>query len=46
VPNLHAGQMVKVSQAKVFDYMRRYADGREEGNETSKIIARMQGPKK
>lgn len=46
VPNLHAGQMVKVSQAKVFDYMRRYADGREEGNETSKIIARMQNPKK
>jgi hypothetical protein len=38
--------MVKVSQAKVFDYMRRYADGREEGNETSKIIARMQNPKK
>lgn len=46
VPALHAGQMVKVSQAKVFDYMRRYADGREEGNETSKIIERMQGAKK
>lgn len=46
VANLHAGQMVKVSQAKVFDYMRRYPDGREEGNETSKIIERMQGTKK
>lgn len=46
VPELHAGQMVKVSQAKVFDYMRRYPDGRQEGNETSKIIARMQGAKK
>ncbi|MDH6168433.1 uncharacterized protein YegJ (DUF2314 family) [Variovorax boronicumulans] len=46
VPSLHAGQMVKVSQAKVFDYMRRHPDGREEGNETSKIIARMQGGKK
>jgi len=29
-----------VSQAKVFDYMRRYADGREEGNETGKVIER------
>jgi uncharacterized protein YegJ (DUF2314 family) len=46
VPELHAGQMVKVSQAKVFDYMRRYPDGRQEGNETSKIIARMQSAKK
>lgn len=46
VPGLHAGQMVKVSQAKVFDYMRRFPDGRNEGNETSKIIARMQGAKK
>jgi uncharacterized protein YegJ (DUF2314 family) len=46
VQGLHAGQMVKVSQAKVFDYMRRHADGREEGNETSRIIERMQGAKK
>lgn len=46
VPSLHAGQMVKVSQARLFDYMRRHPDGREEGNETSKIIARMQGGKK
>jgi uncharacterized protein YegJ (DUF2314 family) len=45
VPSLHAGQMVKVSQAKVFDYARRHPDGREEGNETSKIIMRMQGAK-
>ncbi len=46
VPSLHAGQMVKVSQAKVFDYMRRHPDGREEGNETTKIIMKMQGAKK
>ena len=46
VQGLHAGQMVKVSQAKVFDYIRIYPDGRREGNETSKIIARMQGAKK
>jgi len=45
VPGLHAGQMVKVSQAKVFDYIRRYPDGREEGNETGKIIRRMQSKK-
>jgi uncharacterized protein YegJ (DUF2314 family) len=45
VPKLHGGQMVKVSQAKIFDYMRRHPDGREEGNETSKIIERMQGKK-
>lgn len=43
VPDLHGGQMVKVSQAKVFDYLRRHPDGREEGNETTKIIMRMQG---
>ncbi|MGF6348324.1 hypothetical protein [Variovorax sp. W2I14] len=45
MPGLHAGQMVKVSQAKVFDYIRRYPDGREEGNETGKIISRMQSKK-
>ena len=45
VPGLHAGQMVKVSQAKVFDYIRRYPDGSEEGNETGKIIRRQQGKK-
>jgi uncharacterized protein YegJ (DUF2314 family) len=43
VPGLRGGQMVKVSQAKVFDYMRHHPDGREEGNETTKIIMRMQG---
>lgn len=42
VPGLRGGQMVKVSQAKVFDYVRHHPDGREEGNETTKIIMRMQ----
>ncbi len=42
VPSLHAGQEVKVSQSKVFDYLRRHPDGREEGNETGKILQRMQ----
>jgi uncharacterized protein YegJ (DUF2314 family) len=45
VPGLHAGQMVKVSQVNVFDYIRRFPDGREEGNETGKIIKRMQSKK-
>lgn len=42
VKGLHAGQMVKVSQAKVFDYIRRHPDGRHEGNETGRIIMRQQ----
>jgi hypothetical protein len=41
VPTLHAGQTVQVSQGKVFDYIRRYPDGKEEGNRTSKIIEKM-----
>lgn len=43
IPTLHAGQIVQVRQQDVFDYLRRRPDGREEGNETSKIIERMQG---
>lgn len=46
IPNLHGGQMVKVSQEEVFDYVRRDAAGREEGNETGKILQRMQGATK
>lgn len=38
VPSLHAGQQVQVSQARLFDYIRRYADGRQEGNETGRLI--------
>jgi uncharacterized protein YegJ (DUF2314 family) len=38
VPNLKAGQMVKVSQSDVFDYLHHYPNGQSEGNETSKII--------
>lgn len=43
IPSLHGGRTVTVSQSKVFDYIRRYPDGREEGNETGKILQRMQG---
>ncbi len=46
IPGLHGGQMVKVSQGKVFDYIRRGANGREEGNETGKILQRLQNAKR
>jgi uncharacterized protein YegJ (DUF2314 family) len=42
IPSLHGGQMVKVSQSKVFDYIRRDADGHEDGNETGKVLKRLQ----
>jgi len=42
IPTLHGGQMVSVKQQDIFDYMRHYPDGKQEGNETSKIIERMQ----
>lgn len=38
IPDLRSGQMVEVSQADVFDYIHRLADGTQEGNETAAII--------
>ena len=46
VPTLHSGQIVEVSQTSVFDYIRRYADGKMEGNETGKIIEKNSGATK
>lgn len=43
IPGLHGGQIVLVQEEKVFDYIRRYPSGREEGNETGRIIEKMQG---
>lgn len=43
IPGLHGGESVKVSEGDIFDYIRRYADGKVEGNETGKIIEKMQG---
>ena len=43
IPDLHGGQEVQVKEGEVFDYLRHFADGREEGNETGKIIEKMQG---
>lgn len=42
VPSLKMGQGVKVRQQDVFDYIRTFADGREEGNTTGRIIEKMQ----
>jgi uncharacterized protein YegJ (DUF2314 family) len=41
VPSLHGGQIVEVSQEDIFDYIRNYPDGRQEGNETGAIIEKM-----
>jgi len=41
IPSLHGGQIVDVSEAKVFDYSRHHADGTTEGNETAKVIEKM-----
>jgi uncharacterized protein YegJ (DUF2314 family) len=46
IPTLHGGQIVKVSQSKVFDYLRRDANGRDEGNTTGTILQRMQDDRK
>lgn len=45
IPNLHAGQDVKVQQDDIFDYIYVRANGSTEGNETSAIIQSMQGAK-
>lgn len=46
IPTLHAGQNVEVSESKIFDYIRRHADGTEEGNETGKLIDQQSGDEK
>jgi uncharacterized protein YegJ (DUF2314 family) len=38
IPDLHGGQIVEVSEARVFDYLRKHADGTVEGNETGELI--------
>lgn len=43
IPGLHGGQTVPVREEDVFDYIRHYPDGRDEGNETGSIIEKMQG---
>jgi uncharacterized protein YegJ (DUF2314 family) len=40
VSGLKAGARVTFSQVVIFDFIHYLADGREEGNETGKILAR------
>lgn len=41
IPSLHGGQIVEINQQDIFDYIRRTADGKQEGNETGAIIQKM-----
>ena len=41
IPDLHSGQIVKVREEDVFDYVWQYSDGREEGNTTGEILKKM-----
>jgi uncharacterized protein YegJ (DUF2314 family) len=43
VPGLHSGRQVEVRQEDIFDYIHTFPDKQQEGNETSKIIQRMEG---
>ena len=43
IPDLRGGSEVRVDEADVFDYIRYFADGSEEGNETGKLIQQSQG---
>lgn len=46
IPTLHGGQIVTVKENEVFDYIRRFPDGKQEGNETGMIIEEMQKQQK
>jgi uncharacterized protein YegJ (DUF2314 family) len=41
IPGLNAGQSVEVQEADLFDYIRHYADGRDEGNTTRALVQKM-----
>jgi uncharacterized protein YegJ (DUF2314 family) len=41
IPNLHGGQVVRVRQEDVFDYLHYYPDGREVGNTTGPILEKL-----
>jgi uncharacterized protein YegJ (DUF2314 family) len=45
IPTLHAGENVEVNQDEVFDYIRQYPDGRQEGNETAALIEKQEQQK-
>ncbi|HTT34063.1 MAG TPA: DUF2314 domain-containing protein, partial [Methylomirabilota bacterium] len=41
IPNLHSGQIVEVQEENVFDYIRHYPDGHQDGNTTGDLIRTM-----
>jgi uncharacterized protein YegJ (DUF2314 family) len=41
IQSLHRGQIVEVKQDDVFDFIRQFSDGRQEGNETGAVIEKM-----
>ena len=43
IPDLHAGQVVEVLEADVFDYLHTLPDGSTEGNETGRLIEQQSG---
>ena len=45
IRSLRAGQEVTVVELDVYDYLRTYADGRTEGNETGRILQQRSGAK-
>ncbi|MBX9900493.1 MAG: DUF2314 domain-containing protein [Burkholderiaceae bacterium] len=45
IKSLHAGQIVEINQDDVFDFIHTFPDGRTEGNETSKIIMKLNDQK-
>jgi uncharacterized protein YegJ (DUF2314 family) len=42
VPGLHGGQLVEVQEGELFDYIRHFPDGHQEGNTTGEIINKME----
>ena len=46
VPELHSGQLVEVQEADLFDYIRHFPDGHQEGNTTGEIIGKMEQKEK
>ncbi len=42
IPDLRGGVEVQINQDDVFDYIRTFADGRTEGNETGELIMKYQ----
>lgn len=45
IKSMKAGQIVRVRQQDVFDYLRSFPDGRQEGNTTGALIEKMQEAK-